>query len=238
MIRVPRKKIIFVLVEGPSDEEALGVIFNRIFDKNSVYVHIMRCDITTVRDVGVHNILLRVGDAVRSYASNNHFKKTDFQQIIHIVDMDGAFIPNEHVIEDQLADRPFYSVTEIRTKDTAGIVRRNKQKRENIGKLVPAGTIWNIPYRVFYMSCNLDHALYNKLNSGNEAKENDSYEFALKYRNNIPAFLSFISTSDFSVMTGYVESWEFIKAGLHSLERYSNLGLCFTDKCMPEDKQS
>lgn len=30
---VARKKIVFVIVEGPSDEEALGVLLNRIYDK-------------------------------------------------------------------------------------------------------------------------------------------------------------------------------------------------------------
>ena len=33
-----RKKIIYVIVEGPSDDEALGVILNRLYDKNAVYV--------------------------------------------------------------------------------------------------------------------------------------------------------------------------------------------------------
>ena len=28
-----RKKIVFVIVEGPSDDEALGAIFSRAFDK-------------------------------------------------------------------------------------------------------------------------------------------------------------------------------------------------------------
>lgn len=31
-----RKKIIFVIVEGPSDEEALGVILNRFYDRNAI----------------------------------------------------------------------------------------------------------------------------------------------------------------------------------------------------------
>ena len=36
-----RKKIVFIIVEGPSDDEALGVIFSRAFDKNAVYVEVM-----------------------------------------------------------------------------------------------------------------------------------------------------------------------------------------------------
>ena len=34
-----RKKILFVIVEGPSDDAALGVILNRLYDKsNNTYV--------------------------------------------------------------------------------------------------------------------------------------------------------------------------------------------------------
>ena len=42
-----RKKIIYVIVEGPSDDEALGVILNRLYDKNAVYVEITHGDITS-----------------------------------------------------------------------------------------------------------------------------------------------------------------------------------------------
>ena len=51
----------------------------------------------------------------------------------------------------------------------------------------------------------------------------------MKYKDNIPEFLDFISNSDFSVVDGYKESWDFIKQDLHSLERYTNLGLCFKE---------
>jgi hypothetical protein len=37
---VARRKIVFLIVEGPSDDEALGVLLNQIYDKNTVYVHI------------------------------------------------------------------------------------------------------------------------------------------------------------------------------------------------------
>jgi hypothetical protein len=79
------------------------------------------------------------------------------------------------------------------------------------------------------MSCNLDHVLYNKLNSSDVEKEADSLNFAKKYKDKIPGFIKFISCSDFSVMTGYEESWDYIKQELHSLKRYTNLGLCFKE---------
>ena len=39
-----RKKVVFVIVEGPSDDAALGVILNRLFDKSKVHIEIIHGD--------------------------------------------------------------------------------------------------------------------------------------------------------------------------------------------------
>lgn len=36
-----RRKVVFVIVEGASDETALGIVLNQVFDKESDHVHIM-----------------------------------------------------------------------------------------------------------------------------------------------------------------------------------------------------
>ena len=177
-----RKKVVFVIVEGPSDDEALGVLFNLIFDRNSVFVHIMHRDITSERGVRSDNILSRLGNEVRTYAKSNHFTSKDFQGIIHITDMDGAYVADEHIVEDPSAKHPVYSTEEIATCSVEAIAARNGQKRQNLDKLCSCNQLWGIPYRVFYMSCNLDHVLYNKLNSTDAEKEADAYAFALQYR--------------------------------------------------------
>ncbi len=88
---------------------------------------------------------------------------------------------------------------------------------------------WGIPYQVYYMSCNLDHVLYNKQNSSNEEKEHDAIQFVKKYRNDLDGFIAYISKSCFSVQSNYIDSWNYIKQNLHSLERHTNLGLCFDE---------
>ena len=39
-------------------------------------------------------------------------------------------------------------------------------------------------------------------------------------------FVKYISASSFSVTGGYLGSWDFIKQYRHSLERFTNLGIC------------
>lgn len=181
--------------------------------------------ILTRKKVKPSNIVSKIGTAIKRYAKSQHFTNKHFAEIIHIVDMDGAYIPDDHIVEDKTLDDHVYSTTEIRTAKRKDIVERNNLKRNNIDKLCSCKEIWSIPYSVYYMSCNLDHVLYGKLNSTDEEKENDAYQFAKKYKNDTEGFLEYITESDFSVMSEYKESWEFIKQGLHSLERYTNLGV-------------
>ena len=146
--------------------------------------------------------------------------------------MDGAFIPDDAVVEDAAAVKPLYSVTEIRTQRKSGIENRNQRKRECLNRLSAASRIWGVPYQIYYMSCNLDHALYGKLNSTDDEKEADSFAFAKKYRDNIPGFMKYISESDFSVSGSYPQSWQYIREGLRSLERHTNFGLCFQEEAV------
>ncbi len=225
-----RKKIVLVIVEGPSDDSALGVILNRLFDKNKVHIEIMYGDITTDMNIDPVDIAKALGEVVKRYADSMHFKQLHFQQVIHLIDMDGAYIPDDCVIENQDAEKPVYTLTNIQTAKRDLLLRRNKHKQSKIERICGMQKVWgSIPYRAYYMSSNLDHVLYGKLNSSDEDKENDAYAFAKKYKDDIDGFLKYISDSDFSRMEGYKESWAFIKKECHSLERYTNLGLCFAD---------
>lgn len=223
------KKIIFVIVEGPSDESALGVILNRIYTGSSVYIHVVHSDITTAQGVTAQNIVAKVGNLVREYAGRS-FRKQDFARIIQITDMDGVFVPDDNIVENSQKQKPYYLTTEIQTCNRNSIIDRNRRKRDNLNRLSSLPSIWGIPYQIYYMSCNLDHALYGKLNSSDEEKENDAFAFVEKYKNNIPDFLQFISNSSFSITGQYVDSWTFIKKDLHSLERFTNFGLCFINQ--------
>ncbi len=225
-----RKKIVFVIVEGSSDDTALGVILNRIFDSNTVHIEITHGDVTSDWNDKSTDILKKVANIIKIYAANNHYHKEHFKQIIHLIDTDGAYIPHSNVIEDHSAvEKPIYTETEIHTAVPKNIIMRNEFKREAMDRLACRKSIWDIPYQCYYMSCNLDHALYGKQNSSDEEKENDSYEFAKRYKNNIPGFLKLLCDPEISVPGDYLNSWRFIRKDLHSLERHTNFGIAFED---------
>lgn len=224
---MPRKKIVFMIVEGTSDQEALGAILSRLFPMDMIHVHIVYGDITTSDNVTPDKIVAEIGKMIKQYADENHFKPEYFKEIVHIVDTDGTFIPDSNVIEVQNINDTVYTLTEIHTAHRQNILKRNVQKSSNLKKLIHCSKVWKVPYRVFYMSCNLDHVLHNKLNSSDEEKEHDSLAFADKYHKNTAAFRNYIMYSDFSVVENYTyqSSWDYIKRNLHSLERHSNFGL-------------
>lgn len=231
MISMAHKKIVFVIVEGSSDDEALGFLLEKLFDKNKVFTFIVHGDITSDKGTTSTNILSKVGKIVERFAKSNHFAKVHFQEVIHLIDMDGTYVSEDKVVEDLSAENVFYTPTEIRTKDPEGIRKRNKKKKECIDKLSSTKKIWGtIPYQAYYMSCNLDHVLFNLQNATDEEKEFNSFDFARKYKNDINDFIQFMCCSDFSVMGEYLESWRYIKEGCRSLERHSNFGICLQNR--------
>ena len=224
-----RKKILLLIVEGPSDQAALGLIFSRIFSSQRLVVKIMFGDITTQKGVTPSNIISKIGNEINKLRKSEKFFNTDIAGIIHLVDTDGAYIPDENIQELSSASELFYTNTKIQTNDRAKAILRNQQKRDNINRIYSCPKLLGAPYRVFYMSCDLDHVLYNIQNSSDDEKKANSFQFSKMFCEQVSEFIKFISESSFSVCTSYEDSWDYIKKDLHSLERHTNLGIYFKE---------
>lgn len=160
------------------------------------------------------------------------YKKNDICRIVHLTDMDGAFVPDDAVVEANAMEAdapPHYTETQIQTPNRVGILNRNRRKRKNIDKLSACPEIAGIPYSMYYFSLNLDHVLHGKTNISEWEKIQCAEAFDLKYGDDPDGFTLFMKESSFSVCDDYRSSWAFIKTGLHSLERYSNFGIELPD---------
>ena len=60
-----RRKIVLVIVEGPSDADSLELYFSKFFDSNTVHMKIMYGDITSKRGINQSNIKARLGMKLR-----------------------------------------------------------------------------------------------------------------------------------------------------------------------------
>ena len=128
-----------------------------------------------------------------------------------------------------------YYYDPVYRKITANYTKKLSNVRQIKADYTSTTLMWKVPYNAYYMSCNLDHVLYNKQNSNDKDKENDAVKFALHYRESIPDFIDFISKSDFSykmkpelsLTDNHRESWKEIRLDSNSLERRTNFGLAF-----------
>lgn len=231
MGKTPEKKMILVIVEGQTDADALHMYLRDVFSNHQVAVAVTRGDVTTEIGVDRSNIRSRVGDVVKRYLAGNRFLRTnDLLRVIHVVDTDGAFVPDGAVTEDATLTKPIYSENGIAAGSKRGIEARNRQKSKALRALVKTPfVLGSVPYRVFYMACNLEHMLRDRMNCTADEKEALAIEFAERYSADVEAFKAFIADSSFSVKRTYAESWRFIEKDLESLKRHTNLGLSWTD---------
>lgn len=224
-----RRKIILIIVEGPSDATALEHSFNALFNPDDVVTKIMHEDITADVASTSSNIIATIGNIVRNYASTYGLSRTDFLRVIHITDTDGTYISDDHVFEDiNHNNGPEYNEMGIVASPISKIKERNARKKSILNKLSSLTTVWRtIPYSIYYMSCNLDHVLYDVQNSDDKTKQNNAFRFARRYKKDFDGFVKYISSPTFAVTGNYTDTWEYIRQGLNSLHRHTNLNLCF-----------
>lgn len=224
-----KKKVVMILLEGPSDATALGTYFKNFFSNDKVVTNILYTDITSQYGVYPRTIKAKIGRHINNELRRLKLNKSDLMSVIHVVDLDGAFIPDTTIKLDKTKDTFIYEDDGIHYKDVNAVVNRNTQKKQNIETLYKntSGICGGVMYHIYYMSCNLEHVLHNCRQVATADKEGLAYEFRARYNEDLPGFLKYMKESEFSVCSNYLESWEFITEGLHSLQRYSNLGLCF-----------
>lgn len=223
-----KKKVVMILLEGPSDATALGKYFKDFFSGDRVVTKILHTDITSQKGVYPDTIKAKVGCKINDELHRLKLNKSDLMRVIHVVDLDGAFIPDIAIKLDETKTTFIYKDDGIHYKDVNAVVNRNTQKKQNIETLYKntSGICGGVMYHIYYMSCNLEHVLHNLRQVAAEDKEGLAYEFGARYKDDLPGFLKYMKESEFSVCSNYLESWDFITKDLRSLQRYTNIGLC------------
>lgn len=187
----------------------------------------MHGDITSDRNVTNRNIIKKLHEEIKAFCNKNFLTRGNILRIVHIIDTDGAFIPDELIQEDTGCRQIVYSEDNIRCRSKENLIQRNHIKQQNLQKLLDTHNIGGLSYSVYYMSSNLEHVLHNRINLTDEEKEELSYEFAEICAEKPEYFIQLMTSKDIYIDEPYRESWDFIKSGKHSLERHSNLALCF-----------
>lgn len=221
-----RKKVILFIVEGITDKESLELGLQDVLERdNTVVFEIAQGDITANWHSNPKNIKRKLADLVKD-GGKRKFLARDYREVIHIIDTDGAFIPEENIIEDENYRSFHYTEEGIFNKDPERVKQRNRQKQSLVDLLLSTDRVCqNIPYRLFYFSCNLEHVLHNEINTDDRNKRSYAEKFQDRYAEHPEEFVRFLCESDFSVKGSYEQSWGFIKTQNNSLKRYTNLNI-------------
>jgi hypothetical protein len=223
------KKVILFIVEGPTDEETLSPALKKTFQREDVRFHVVHGDMTSNWSVSGNNAVKTVYEHIEVERKRYGIEKKDILKVIHLVDIDGAFIPADKVISGTKGAIQYFD-DRIETADPEGVVDRNTRKSQVLHRLCTADAVGKVPYSIYYFSRNLEHVLHNDNGDlTDDEKINYADAFADRYGSDQKGFQAFISSDDFAVPGDFRETWNFIMQGLNSLHRHFNLHLLFQD---------
>ena len=221
------KKVVVFIVEGPSDEAALGTIMKEYFSSNEARFIVAHGDITLKDYVSSANILKKINEQIEGVKSRYRYSQDDFIKVIHIVDMDGVYIPDRDIVEADVEEIQYYE-DHIEAKGANITAERNKRKGDILYKLRKTGKVNGIPYRIYFNSCNLEHVLYGELRDySDEEKQILSDDFAERYEGKSDEFIELISAPDIAVPGTYQRTWDYMEKDRNSLHRHTNMHLIF-----------
>ena len=221
------KKVILFLVEGASDLTSLEFIDNINTDE-TIKFQITSGDITSKLNITPQNCREEINKILLSFLERSKLRKTDIIKIIHILDVDGVYIPEINIIEDKNIKKFLYTINGIVAPSKENVQKRNESKKQIVEKLLVTSKINSIPYEIYYMSCNLEHVLHDKLEDISEDEKKElANKFADRFYEKEIEFIDFINNKDFKVLGDYKATWDFIKKDLNSVNRYSNFWLFF-----------
>ena len=161
-----KRRVMLFLVEGKSEREALEILISNIIKNELVVFQVMEGDITSDINSTPQNIKKLINQKIEEYRAESKVKKTDILSVIHLMDIDGAYINNEKfMIENNGIEKGFkYYPDGIHAQNKQKIKNRNSRKSSVMNLLSTTNQISTINYRAYYFCCNLDHVLYDEAN--------------------------------------------------------------------------
>ncbi len=222
------RKVVLFIVEGLSDQNALDPIISEIVNENTIRFEVTHGDITSnyTRNTAL-TIVEEIMSIVNKFLTKRSFHVDDLLEVILLTDTDGTFIKTNNV-KQHTNKHVHYNDTEILTRNVSEIQMRNIIKSQILEKISNMSEIEirnkSVPFTTFYMSCNLDHVLFDDRNMSKN-KLDKALKFADSYEGREAEFIDFIKQFMINIDDNYNESWESIKETNNSLLRYSNLWL-------------
>lgn len=221
-----RSKLVLFIVEGQSEMNALYPIMKNRFKPDQVMFHLYKGDLT-VKNYGQSSPVKEIEKILNEVMHKYGLTRTDIREVIELTDTDGIFIPDEAVIFSEEASHILYTDDGVFTAYPESILERNGKRRKNLAVLTETHELKHgIPFRVYYLSRNLEHALYGISKGVSDNRKTDlAYEFSDRFGFNYRGLLRYLNQEGVTLGGNYSESWAEIQKGLESVRRHTNLQL-------------
>jgi hypothetical protein len=192
-----------------------------------------------------HEEIIR--DDIKAFIDQqSDFTIEDVIEIIQLFDTDGVYCPDEAIMQKRPdykplsveEKKPTYHADKIEVCDIQAFKKTRDVKRDVIRYLRGKEYIeffkpyQKIPYSCYYMSCNLDHALYDEQNLPDLEKRPRANDFTEAYYGKNVDFVKLIDSLNSSGTYNLETSWSYIQTEFHSLGRGSNF-IIFLRKINP-----
>lgn len=229
------KKIVLFIVEGKNDKKEIESIlhtpyFEGFLKNYKPYFQLVENDITADKNSTESNIQDKVSKVVRDFRKKgvpfSNIKVSEIDRVVHIVDMDGAFIPR-NCIQFAEVGRFVYEEECLKTNNPDVAYGRNRKKANILRVLNTIDKIDNIIYEIYYVSCNMDHMLFGRINISAMEKASLANEFVKECNSNPHIIFETVFAAPIGSNLTYAESWKDIQVGTNSLNRHTNINLYF-----------
>ena len=204
-------------------------------------------DITSSSFVTPTNIETKITNRfiIPAVKAGGGFYEKKIVKIIQIVDLDGAYLNEEH-LAPLAAERSdweglFYNPDAgvIETDNREDTLDRNERKQKNLDYLLSLTETGikikssTIPYEIYFFSRDLDHFINNDPNM-KSGKKKHADRFNRAYGLYVDRFCKFFFDDPGAIgHMGYDESWNEVKRGSNSVKRFTNID-CLIKKLMDE----
>lgn len=224
------KRVVVVIVEGVSDQVSFENYLNALSKDKSIFFSVYKGDLMTDYGQDEKTVNEIIKELVEECATSENFSVSDVAMVIQLTDTDGVFAKNaiqqDLTLNNEIST--MYFEDKILTRNVLKLEETHKYKRERLIDCLKLTKIdismqHKIPYEIYYMSCNLECALYGKYNTTDEEKADLSENFSIKYtEEQIGDFISFMKSINASGSLEFKESWDYIKKDNNSLKPCSN----------------
>jgi len=228
---MPKKRVVLFIVEGINDKIALALPLEKLLTTENVKFEITEGDITS--DYYGKDAAARVGDLIKKHCDEYKYKREDFAEVVLLVDMDGAYISENSIIQSDDYDKPYYDSNKILHQNPEKVKKTHGRKQKNLNRLIFLPQVnRTIPFSVYFFSCNLDHVICENANLSRNEKSLVVESFEEEYQADPTGFISFFHADEIAIADTYNGSWNYIKQDINSLKRCSNFHIFLSPRAI------